>query len=440
MRPYAIQGALLLAVMAAAGGVIMGQVHHEKTDSATQPASPWSRPAELGGGGVVGSPGGTHPLAIDGKTVYAGWFQGGRIHLRTSADGGATWGDSAAVTSGHAALYPCSLELAGGVLHLFWPDSRHRGLWEPYYKQSTDGGATWSEEVRLSPGTDLFRWATAVSGKSVHLAWFNKHLLEKVPAGDQTWTWTWGEIYYQHSTDGGVTWDKPVRLTQPDSTACRPSIAASGRYVHVTWLDNRDARQKPGWDWEIYYKRSTDGGATWGPDVRMSDTPWHSRHPQIVALPDDRVCCIWEDGQAWDGKTSRGWSGDGAMYVAVSKDAGKTWAAPKRITFVNSPNGRATHAKSFAWGSRVYLVWTDVAEGSGTKDLRARAAYYTMSPDGGETWTPTEPLAAGHHGDWAPNAVAGTGSSAVVMLNSGGTMYTSVRREPTTRPVEGESR
>jgi hypothetical protein len=105
------------------------------------------------------------------------------VHLRTSPDDGLTWGHPTRVTSGGTALYPCSLELSGSVLHLVWPDSRNRGLWEPYYKRSTDGGKTWGEDIRLSPGTDLFRLGTAVSGSCVHVVWFNKHLLEKVPAG-----------------------------------------------------------------------------------------------------------------------------------------------------------------------------------------------------------------------------------------------------------------
>ncbi|KKL97557.1 hypothetical protein LCGC14_1833270 [marine sediment metagenome] len=225
MQRYRIQGAFLtMAAAAVAGGVTMGQVHHEKTDGATRSASPWSRPVHISGRGAVGSPGGTHPLATDGKTVYATWFHGGKIYLRSSPDGGVTWGHAAAVTSGGTAMYPCSLEISPSALHLIWPDTRHGGLWEPYYKRSTDGGKTWSPAVRLSRGTDLFRMGTAVSGSSVHLVWFNKHVLEKVPAGDQTWTWTWGEVYYQRSTDDGVTWGKPIRLSVPDSSASRPSI------------------------------------------------------------------------------------------------------------------------------------------------------------------------------------------------------------------------
>ena len=252
------------ATAVAAQRVATGQApHHARAPAATASVSPWSQPAQLSGHGAIGSPGGTHPLAIN-TTLYAAWTQDGMIHLSTSGDDGATWGHASPITDHRTALYPCSLELSSPVLHLVWPDTRNHGLAEPYYKRSTDGGATWTKEVRLSPGTDLFRLGTAVSGSNIHVVWFNRRYLEKVPAGDQTWTWTWGEVYYCRSTDGGVNWQETARLTEPDSTACRPVVAASGRFVHVAWLDNRDARQKPGWDWEIYYKRSDDGGATWG--------------------------------------------------------------------------------------------------------------------------------------------------------------------------------
>ena len=166
-----------------AGGLVEGQVHdHTTTDSS---AAPWSRPVQLSGRGAIGSPGGTHPLAFD-KTAYAAWVQNGAVHLSASDDGGVTWDHATRVTTHNTALYPCSLEWCDPVLHLIWPDTRNHGLAEPYYQRSTDGGKTWTEEVRLSPGTDLFRIGTAVSGSAVHVAWFNRHYLEKVPAGEQT--------------------------------------------------------------------------------------------------------------------------------------------------------------------------------------------------------------------------------------------------------------
>ena len=420
-RPVSLQFRVKNASLYALG---VGEPSHHAAAGKAGPG-PWSRPAPLSGGGAIGSPGGTHPLAMSGRDVHAVWEAGGNVHYRRSSDAGASWSKGARLTSSPTAVYPVSLELSGQVLHLIWPDRRHGGLWEVYHKRSTDGGKTWGPERRLTEGVDLFRMGTAVSGENVHVVWGSRALLEKVPAGKSTWTWTWGEIYYKRSTDGGVTWDKTVRLTRPKATAMRPGVAASGKYVHVTWFDRRDSKQKPAWDWEIYTKRSTDGGATWGPDVRMSDTRAHSRHPQILATGGGRVCCIWEDGQRWLGGAK--WAGDGAMYASVSTDNGRTWKAPRRITFVNRPNGRATHAKSFASGPTLHLTWTDALPGSATHPIGARASYYACSRDGGLTWGPAEPLAAGMHGQWGDAVACGSEAGTVVLLSRGGVHYVTMR-------------
>jgi hypothetical protein len=61
--------------------------------------------------------------------------------------------------------------------------------------------------------------------------------------------------------------------SQPAALSC---AAASGPNVYVTWQDTRDG------NWEIYFKRSTDRGASWDPDLRLtSDSSW-SQNPQIA--------------------------------------------------------------------------------------------------------------------------------------------------------------
>src|SRR5437899_1727804 len=188
---------------------------------------------------------------------------------------------------------------------------------------------------------------TAISGSRLHVVWGGSNRTGGL--GDD------GPIFYKRSTDGGVTWEPTLQLNQ--ATGGRPAVAVLSNYVHVTWFDKRDATND--WDLEIYYKRSTDGGATWGPDVRMSHTPTHTRHPQIMATP-GVVCCIWEDGQIFkNGKAE----GDPALYRAVSTDNGETWSKPQRITFINAPSGWATHSKSYAYGSTIHLAWTDGPNG-----------------------------------------------------------------------------
>jgi hypothetical protein len=351
----------------------------------------------------VGSPGGTHPIVANAETLHFVWMSGGKTFYRRSTNAGVSWGHASAIVSSGTAQYPCSLEVSGSTLHLLWPDSRS-GTWEVFYKQSKDGGNTWGPDTQLTSHANLFRMGTAISGSSLHVVWGGTNRTGGISDD--------GPIYYKRSTDGGVTWAATVQLTVP-ATGGRPAVAALGNYVHVTWFDKRDATKD--WDLEIYYKRSTDGGATWGPDVRMSHTPTHTRHPQIVATP-GVVCCIWEDGQIFkDGKAE----GDPALYRAVSTDNGQTWSKPERITFVNAPNGWATHSKTYAYGSTVHLAWTDGPDGPN----KTRATYYMTSTDGGRTWGTLERLTLSSDGEWCASAVAGTDAYAITLMSASDAIY-----------------
>ena len=374
-------------------------------------AAQWSPMEKLARGGAIGSPGGTHPLVADGGTVHAFWGQGGAIHYRRSGDAGRTWTDAVSLTTHRTAQYPCSLELAGDDLHLVWLDSRNGG-WELYAKRSSDAGKTWGDDERLAPGLDIFRFGTAISDKSIHIVGGSRSRLEKVPVGQSSWTWTWGDIYHLGSTDGGVSWSKPRRLNREPGTAMRPVVAVSGPSVHVAWFDQCAVQEKPGWDWDVYYRGSLDSGAHWEPEVRLTNTRTHTRHLQIVATSGSQVCCIWEDGQVFNGT---GMVGDPALYAAVSSDNGKTWGKTQRITRINAPNGFATHAKAYACGPRVHLTWQD-APGGPTKP---KAIYYMTSADGGLSWEPPERLTQESDGTWETGAVVGSESWALVVMGNG---------------------
>jgi len=381
----------------------------------------WSALRPLSVDEAVGSPGGTHPLVTDGELVHVVWYQRGKILYRVSTDAGKTWGHINPLTSGVTAQYPCSLELSGSILHLIWPDSRN-GRWELYHKRSIDGGNTWEADTQLTAGVDLFRFGTTISGSVIHAVWGSRSCAIQTDIGLHTW----GEIYYKRSLDNGVTWEPTIRLTEPDGSAMRPSIAVWDDYVYVNWFDRRNS--KCVWDWDIYCKRSTDGGLNWEDDIFMNDTPYHSRHPQIVTTLEGRVCCLWEDGSYHDGTS---WLGDAALYASISDDHGQTWTRPKRITFINTPNGQATHTKSYASGNCVHLVWTD----SSGDPHDSRAIYYMLSPDGGVTWKNPEQLAivAGANAE----GIAGTESYAVALMGVSGGLHYLRRDFPMNPPDKG---
>lgn len=373
-------------------------------------ADGWTPLARLSGDGAIGSPGGTHPVAFDGKTVHVVWWQGGNIHYRRSTDDGLNWGHDEVVVSSGTAQYPCSLERAGSALSLIWPDARNGG-WEIYCKRSADGGDTWSEEQRLTPEVDLFRMGTAADGETLHVTWATRSLVVATPAG----THTWGEVHYLRSTDGGLTWDAPVRMSTPDGMAMRPGVAASAGRVYLIWFDQRDKTSLL--DWRIYVRRSLDGGMTWGPESELRRAPERfPHHPQIVATEVGRVCAIWEEGQVFDGVH---WSGDPALVSSMSDDHGQTWSDPRRITFINAPHGWATHAKAHACGSRVDLAWTDAPGGP----EGPRAAYYMASRDGGLTWEAPQRLTSPGDGDCSPESVGGGEEAAFVAIARAGALY-----------------
>jgi len=92
----------------------------------------------------------------------AGMVNGGpeRIYFSSSTTGGATWSSRSNVSNAALPIEHGFPAIAGGGpgdVRIAWMDTRFREaghpehpLWNTFYRASTNGGATWSEESRLS--------------------------------------------------------------------------------------------------------------------------------------------------------------------------------------------------------------------------------------------------------------------------------------------------
>jgi len=111
-------------------------------------------------------------LAADAAgTLYALWNSGAvdkspeRIYFASSTTGGDTWSPKAAVSHAAAGVehaFPALVAGSAGDVRIAWMDTRNRPLWNTYYRSSTNGGATWSAESKLSsyaPGFRYIRWS-----------------------------------------------------------------------------------------------------------------------------------------------------------------------------------------------------------------------------------------------------------------------------------------
>ena len=262
------------------------------TDGGASWTDPNVRVVDLGMRGVQRDP----SLAADASgTVYAVWHQvnetAGDIYFAKSTDGGSAWTHpNVKVNPDNVTAVEALPVIAvgpGGVLYVVWGDGRtNQG--DLYLAKSVDGGATWTtppgriESDPSHPGQYEPTIAVDRTG-NVSVAW-----------GDyRNGNW---DVYFAASTDGGNSWTRPNIMVNPPRPAGQfePAIALGpdGR-LFAAFADERNQPGRPYAD--IYFTRSTDGGATWAaPDLRVND----------------------DLGASWQGEATIGWDPAGTVYVA----------------------------------------------------------------------------------------------------------------------------
>ena len=302
----------------------------------------------------------SRPVATSGDSVHVVWYDDRdgnyEIYYKRSIDGGISWGEDTRLTNAINISYDPSLAVSGSVVHVVWSDKRDGSTKvEIYYKRSEDGGSTWGVDTRL---TFADSWSEspsiAIEDSVIHLVWYDYR--------NATGDWDY-EIYYKRSTDGGLTWESDVRLTDNPSYSGFPCVAVSGQIVNVVWEDDRDGT---GYEGSVYCKRSADGGATWGSDTRLTDDIADAWDP-VIAVSGSDVHVVWHDMR--DGSFRE-------IYYKRSTDGGTTWGDDTRLTDAFESSEWPNIAVS---GSIVHVVWGD------KRDMNFEI-YYKRSDNAGLTW------------------------------------------------------
>jgi hypothetical protein len=279
------------------------------------------------------------------------------IYYKKSTDAGATWSTNQRLTWTSDDSWKPDLAVdPSGNPHVVWQENMTESR-EIYYKRSTDKGATWSTAKRLTwnSGDSSIPDLIVDPSGNPHVAWH-----DKTPGNE--------EIYFKKSTDGGATWSASQRLTWNSGNSNVPCLAFDtlGK-LHLVWGD-----WTPG-NMEIYHKKSTDGGASWLAGQRLTWNEGVSGYPQIALASSTYLVVAWSDSTPGNRET----------YCKRSTDGGATWLASQRLTW-NS--GDTWTLALIVDSSKCYhLVWRDTTPGNSE-------LYYKNSPGGGATWTASERL------------------------------------------------
>ncbi|MGB9720620.1 MAG: hypothetical protein ACPL28_03955 [bacterium] len=283
--------------------------------------------------------------------VWCDYLRGNddEIFYKRSTNSGTTWFPDTVLTRDDFMVEAdswASIATSGQFIHVVWHDCKWDGSqfnWDIFYKRSTDNGTHWESDQRLTvhPGSSGPP-SIAASDHMVYVVWYD--LRDGNP-----------EIYFKRSTNNGATWGPDTRLTSDGANSYLPTIGANSLSVHIAWFDNRDG------DWEIYYKRSTDGGNTWNDDTRLTSSIGESYHPSI-AVSGERIHLVWYDQR----------DGNYEIYYKKSFDNGTNWTADTGLTSDPSPSFYPSVA---VWGDKIHVVWTDERDGN-------REVYYKRNPNG----------------------------------------------------------
>jgi len=275
-------------------------------------------------------------IAAYGSDVYAVWFDNRDfnkdIYFKHSSDNGLTWDADVQLTTDAAqSVYP-SLSVYESLVNVVWGEGRD-GNWEIYYKRSTNKGITWDPDTRLTNNSsDSFNPSVSVTGSNVNVVWYDFR------NGN-------GEIYYKRSSDSGVNWEPDIRLTNNSGSSIAPSISVSNSYVHIVWYDDSDGNFK------IYYVRSTDTGINWDQDTCITYSLNFSYIPSIT-VSGSAVHVVWASG---DPPLNR------EIYYKRSTDEGASWEQEIRLT---NATAESWHPSVSITDSILHVVWRDGRDGN----------------------------------------------------------------------------
>jgi BNR repeat-like domain len=220
-------------------------------------------------------------LAVRGQNVYVAFNHEEEVWVAVSQDGGRSFTPArvnAESRPGWSLLGSATVDPAGNA-YLAWASYSKaggaRGSVNLYIGKSSDAGKVWTTNLldvsAAAPGCKEEDCGEAFLGAQVALTSDSDGTLYALwsagstPLGPQ-------RIYFASSTNAGENWLPRSAVSRAKSGvehAFPAMVAGNSGDVRIAWMDTRKtASGSPLWN--TYYRSSSNGGATWGEETRIS--------------------------------------------------------------------------------------------------------------------------------------------------------------------------
>jgi hypothetical protein len=217
-----------------------------------------------------------------------------------------------------------------GNLYVSW--TRGSATQDIVMARSTDGGNSFEAPVSVSDLPDA-QWSVPCVGTNgeVYVAWYHYSLNELRFDRSTDGGETFGTdiliqpLYFGDSLINGGIAVYAFPAIDVDITG-----GPYDGYIYVAYLE-----YSPGFtDTDIYFTRSIDGGNTWSTIMRINDDPINNGcdqfHPWLFVAPDGSIIVVFLDRRLDPNNLYMD------CYMTTSTDGGATWSPNERITTVSS--------------------------------------------------------------------------------------------------------
>jgi len=325
---------------------------------------------------------GSYPaVAASNGNVYVSWInyvsQEDRLFFKRSGDNGSSFSDDVQIRiNGTIQSDVSSILVSGNNIGIIWTGIPNQGIRSIFLSTSTDEGKTFGDQVDLSATTsDSFLPQTIQAGSKVYVIWssFGNCDTARQACVSQAYFTT---IDIKNGfTTGPIISLGPLAL---------PRLAVSGNNIYVAGITSTNTDPSIG-NSGVSFMKSTDGGVSFEKPVQLVTYDAGSNYLNDLALNSsgDYVYVTWYDHDPHSGEK---------LLMTASSDYGDTFGKIQTLDgpdlHYNGNEGNTLDQQISVSGNKYYIIW----QSQTSLNPNGMGIFFRKSTDGGQTLGDTTDL------------------------------------------------